>query len=325
MPGIRDIAERAGVSISTVSNVLHHKNSASAETRERIFSIAAELGYEIPDAKLHAKGTRTIIFNLSDFDTLYYLDILHGISDYAYAKGYSFLICTGGNFSHYADPELVCGCIINDVNTGNSELKKIADKGIPVITLDREIGYPRIKSIVVNNYAAEKQLIEGLIEMGYQSFAFLGGINTEDNRDRYAAFRDVLKENGLSFARNQYYEGDWREKSGAQAARLIMLSEKMPELLVCANDMMAIGAIRKFRENGLRIPEDIGVVGFDDVIVSRYTELTTVAVPDYERGFLAAQALIDILEGKGDFETVRIGARVKWRKSAKAFRKNEVK
>ncbi|HAG68698.1 MAG TPA: LacI family transcriptional regulator [Lachnospiraceae bacterium] len=317
MPGIRDIAQRAGVSISTVSNVLHHKNSASEETKEKIFAIAEELGYEVPVAR--ERNNRTIIFNLSDFDTLYYLNILHGISDYAYAKGYSFLICTGDNFLHFAEPEMVCGCIVNDVNTDNSVLKKVADKGIPLIVLDREIEHRRIKSIVVNNYAAEKQLIEGLIEAGYSRFSFLGGLNTSDTRERYAAFRDTLREKGIIFHRNDYYEGDWREKSGVQAARLLMLSEEMPEILICANDMMAIGAIRKFREDGLRVPEDIGVTGFDDIIISRYTELTTVAVPDYERGFLAAQALVDILEGKGDFDTVRIGARVKWRKSTKAF------
>ena len=319
MPGIRDIAERAGASISTVSNVLHHKNSASEETREKIFAIAEELGYEIPAAK--EKGVRTILFNLSDFDTLYYLEILHGISDYAYAKGYSFLISTGENFPHFSEPEKVCGCIVNDVNTPSDVLKKIADKGIPMIVLDRELEHPRIKSIIVNNYAAEKQLVEGLIGAGYKKFAFLGGLDTSDTKERFTAFKDTLKENGLTFSRNDYYEGDWREKSGAQAARLLMLSEEMPEVLICANDMMAIGAIRKFQEDGLRVPEDIAVTGFDDVIISRYTELTTVAVPDYERGFLAAQALIDILEGRGDFETVRIGARVKWRKSTKVFRK----
>lgn len=107
MAGIREIAEKAGVSISTVSNVLHHKNSASKETREKIFAIAQELGYEIPGER--KDKNRTIVLNFSDFDTLYYLDILHGISDYAYAKGYSLLICTGENFPQYATSELCCG------------------------------------------------------------------------------------------------------------------------------------------------------------------------------------------------------------------------
>lgn len=323
MAGIREIAEKAGVSISTVSNVLHHKNSASKETREKIFAIAQELGYEIPGER--KEKNRTIVLNFSDFDTLYYLDILHGISDYAYAKGYSLLICTGENFPQYATSELCCGCVVIDVQTEDDVLKKIADKGLPVIALDREIAHPHVKSIVVNNYASEKQLIEGMIEAGYQRFAFLGGLDTADNRERYAAFRDALKEHGLSFRRKDYYEGDWREKSGAHAARLLMLSEEMPEALICANDMMAIGAIRKFHENGIRIPDDIGIAGFDDIIISKYTGLTTVTVPDYERGYLAAQALIGILEQKEDYDTVRIGARVKWRKSTKDFRKKEVK
>ncbi|MBO4901549.1 MAG: substrate-binding domain-containing protein [Lachnospiraceae bacterium] len=267
------------------------------------------------------RGNHTVICNLSDFDALYFLDVLHGISDYTSAKGYSMLICSGENISYYADPEMVCGCIVNDVNTADADLLKIADKGIPVIVLDREIDSSRIKSIVVNNYAAEKQLIEGLVEAGYKRFAFLAGKNTDDNKERYAAFRDTLKEHGIPFRRNDYFEGDWREKSGAQAARLLMLSEEMPEILVCANDMMALGAIRLLAGNGIRVPEDIAVVGFDDIIISKYTELTTVTVPDYERGYLAAQALIDILEGKGDFDTVRIGARVKWRKTTKDFRK----
>ena len=90
---------------------------------------------------------------------------------------------------------------------------------------------------------------------------------------------------------------------------------KMPDVLVCANDMMAIGAIRKFQENGIRIPDDIAVCGFDDIIISRYLGLTAVSVPDYERGFLSCQALINIIDGNGSIETTYIGSRVKRRKT----------
>lgn len=161
--------------------------------------------------------------------------------------------------------------------------------------------------------------MEKLVEAGYSSFAYLGGPDTDDHRERYHAFRDVLKENGIPFPRTNLYEGDWKEKSGA-AARLIILQERMPEVLVCANDMMAIGAIRKLQENGIHVPEDISVCGFDDVIMARYLGLTTVSVPNYERGLLSMQALSEIIEGNGSFETLRIGARVKWRKSAKRMR-----
>lgn len=317
MAGLKEIAERAGVSITTVSNVLNHKQNVGGETREKILTIAEELGYEIPSARGREGTNRTIIFNFSDFDTLYYLDILHGISDYAYPRDYNLVICSDKNLTHYTDPSQACGCIAMDFRSDDAVFKKLADQGTPVVVLDRELSHKRIKSIVVNNYNAERQLMEGLIAAGYRRFAFLGGLDTPDNRERYQAFRDALKEHDLPFRRNDYYEGDWRENSGAQTARLLLLSEQMPEVLVCANDMMAIGAIRKFQENGLRVPDDIAVCGYDDIIISKYVGLTTVSVPDYERGFLAAQALIDILEHHGDYETYRIGARVKWRKSTK--------
>ncbi len=319
MAGIKEIAERAGVSIATVSNVLNHKQNVGGETRQRILQIAEEMGYRSAGGE---KGkNKTLVFHFSDFDTLYYLDILHGISDYAYPRGYNLLVSSDQEPEKYADPSISCGFIAMDNRCGDSKLMKLADRGCPVVVLDRELEYEGIKSIVVNNEAAERQLTEGLLEAGYRSFAFLGGLDTPDNRERFTAFKEVLSEHKITFRRNDYYEGDWREGSGSQAARLLLLSERMPEVLVCANDMMALGAIRRFQEEGLRIPSDIAVCGFDDIIISKYARLTTVTVPNYERGFLAAQSLVEIIEGGGDYETRRIGARVKWRDTTRHFSK----
>ncbi|MBP3825768.1 MAG: LacI family DNA-binding transcriptional regulator [Butyrivibrio sp.] len=316
MAGIKEIAERAGVSITTVSNVLNKKKNVGARTREKVLAIAQELGYNHKEQSGIDGKRRTIIVSFSDFDTLFYLDILHGISDYVSRQGYHILICNGDDLAHYSDPDEVCGCIILSSQILDSQVIAVADKGMPVITLDRELKHPMIKPMIVSNYEGERQLMQKLVDAGFKSFAYLSGQDTADNKERYTALRDVLRENDISFHRNDFYEGDWREKSGTQAARLIMLRDRMPEVLVCANDMMAIGAIRHFQENGIRVPEDISVCGFDDIIISRYLGLTTVSVPDYERGFLAGQALLNILDGTGDFDTYRIGARVKWRRTA---------
>ena len=316
MAGIKEIAERAGVSITTVSNVLNKKKNVGARTREKVLSIAQELGYNHKEQSGIDGKRRTIIVSFSDFDTLFYLDILHGISDYVSRQGYHILICNGDDLAHYSDPDEVCGCIILSSQILDAQVLAVADKGLPVITLDRELKHPMIKPMIVSNYEGERQLMQKLVDAGFKSFAYLSGQDTADNKERYTALRDVLRENDISFHRNDFYEGDWREKSGTQAARLIMLRDRMPEVLVCANDMMAIGAIRHFQENGIRVPEDISVCGFDDIIISRYLGLTTVSVPDYERGFLAGQALLNILDGTGDFDTYRIGARVKWRRTA---------
>ena len=313
MPGIKDIAQKAGVSITTVSNVLNGKQNVGSKTKENILRIAKELNYTHPNDKALSRGNgKTIVFHFSDFDTLYYHDILHGISDYAYSKGYDILVSSDIKFKRYSNS---CGCIVLDDRLSDRELIKLAGSSYPVVTLDREISGEGIKSIVVNNYASEKQLTERLADAGFKRFAYLGGPDTADNRERFKAFKEVLDKRGIHFKRMDYYDGNWQEESGVQAARLILLSEKMPEVLVCANDMMALGAIRRFHEDGVRIPEDIAVCGFDDIIISRYVRLTTVTVPNYERGYIAAQALIELIEGRGDYETVHIGARVKWRES----------
>ncbi|MCR5342730.1 MAG: LacI family transcriptional regulator [Butyrivibrio sp.] len=315
MVGIAEIAKKAGVSMSTVSNVLNNRKNVGQKTREKILKIADEMGYVHKTQNVESKR-KTIIVNFSDFDTLFYLDILRGINDYASKRDYHILVCTANDLVHYADNDTICGVIIIDSHTDDSTIISVANKNIPVITLDRELPHQMVKSILVSNYEGERQLMEKLIEKGYEKFAFLKGTDTEDSKERYRAFRDVLKENNIPFSRNDLYEGDWHEKSGAQAARLIMLQERMPQILVCANDMMAIGAINKFHDNGIRVPEDIAVCGFDDIIISRYLGLTTVNVPDYERGFLSSQALINIIDGIGDYETSHIGARVRWRTSA---------
>ena len=317
MAGIKDIAKRAGVSMATVSNVLHGKRNMSDKTREKILAIAEELGYELP--KIRTKNVsdenRTIVVNFSDFDTNFYLNILHGISDYAYSKDYDIMVCTSRNAEKYMSDAYSAGCINIDYRCEDSMLVKAADEGYPIIVLDREISHSGIKSVIVNNYDAEREMIETLIKSGYERFAYLAGMDTDDNKERYRAFRDALSANGITFHRRDYYEGNWREKSGSHAARLLMLSEHMPQVLVCANDMMAIGAMRKFKENGLRVPDDIAVCGFDDAFVSKYMGLTTVEVPNYERGFLAAQSLVELIEGTGSYESLKIGARIKWRTS----------
>ncbi len=318
MPGIKDIAKLAGVSVATVSNALNNRKNVGTETRNKIIKIAEELNYDLPAKNAGEQSTgKNIVFHFSDFSTLYYHDILHGISDYVFSKGYNILVSSDRDLKRYRDPSISCGCISMDFCCDDSLLMDLANRDYPIIVLDRELIGEGIKSIVVNNYNSQQQLVEGLIKAGMKSFAWLGGLDTPDNRERLKAFKDVLHANGISCRRTDFYEGNWLEDSGDQTARLLMLTESMPDALVCANDMMAIGAIRKFRREGIRVPEDISVSGFDDVIISRYIRLTTVSVPNYERGYLAAQSLIEILEGRGDYDTMRLGARVKWRESTK--------
>ena len=315
---VKDIAKLAGVSPSTVSNVLNGKKNVGSETRDLILNLCREYDYEpnLSGKSLKSGTTKTILFNFSDFDRQFYLKIIQGISDYIYSKGYDLLICTNQNCEKYMNRSFSCGCVMLDINATDSFIIKKAADGYPIVVLDRSITAPNVKSMLVNNYAPQKELVEGLIKKGCRRFAFLGGIDSLDNRERLLATKEALRENGLSLRRDDYYVGDFREKSGYQAAKLLLLTEHLPDALVCANDDMAMGAVKAFKENNIRIPEDISVTGFDDTEAAQLMKFTTVHVPNYERGYIAAQYLLEAVEGNGNFEPFKISAKVKWRKSS---------
>ncbi|MDF2951340.1 MAG: transcriptional regulator [Anaerocolumna sp.] len=318
MVGIKDIAKAAGVSVSTVSNVLNGKKNVGEETRERILNICKEMSYYPNTAgkALKSGKSNTILFNFSDFDRSFYLKIINGISDYVNDNEFDLIICTEKSCEKYMRSNLTGGSIILDKKMKDEVLIKIASEHYPIVVLDRVIDNPYIKSVVVNNYDPMREMIQGLVDRGYRHFGFVGGPEqTADNKERYKAFRDVLEENNISFQQKSYFAGDYREKSGYTAAKILLLSQEIPDCLVCANDNMAIGAMKAFRDNGIRVPEDIAVTGFDNCDLAEAMELTTVSIPNYERGYIAARYLIENIRGKRNVEPFKISAKIKWRGS----------
>lgn len=324
MVGLKDIAREAGVSISTVSNVLNGKTNMGEETKERVLAICKKMSY-YPNAAgkaLKAGKTNTIMFNFSDFDRSFYLKIIKGISDYVNNNNFDLIICTNKSGEKYMRNNLSSGCIILDKQMKDHVLLNVASENYPVVVLDRVLDHPYIKSVVVNNYDPMKEMMESLVEGGYRNFGFVGGPEyTADNKERYEAFTDVLQKHRISFQQKSYFSGDYTEKSGYAAAKILMLSQELPDALICANDNMAIGAIKAFRDNGLRVPEDIGVTGFDDCDLAKAEGLTTISIPNYERGYIAARYLIENIRGTLNVEPFKIAAKIKWRNSVLPIKK----
>lgn len=313
--GVKEIAEVAGVSQATVSNVLNGRKNVSEETRVKILEICEELGYEGLSKQRNIDKNRTILFNFSDFDRQFYLKIIQGISDCAYANDYDFIVCTSRSCERIMSKRITSGCIMLDRHCPDKLLIDSAERDYPILAMDRVLDNPGIKSLVVNNYKPMTELMEELIKRGYRSFAFLAGLDTSDTQERFIAFKNVLEKHNIPFSRSNYLLGDFREKSGYNAAKLMMLSEKMPQALICANDNMAIGAMRAFRESGIRVPEDIAITGFDGTPLAAELGLTTVDIPNYERGYLAAQQLIALIDGSEDYSTFMLSASVHFRNS----------
>ena len=319
MSGIKDIADKAGVSISTVSNVLNGKKNVGNDTRELILKICEEMNYH-PSAlkKLHTgRESRIILFTFSEPDRQFYLKIVKGIRDYTFDKGYDILICSNKTCEEYMMSGQTKGCIMLDVEVKSEILKKAANKKYPIVVLDRVIREPYIKSVIVNNYTPICEMVQKIIYNGYRKFAFIGGTEkSEDTQERFRAFKDTLNSNGILFDESNYYSGDYREKSGYMTGKIIALNENLPQALVCANDNMALGAIRAFKEKGIKVPEEVIITGFDNTVAGEMAGLTTITLPYYERGYLAAQFLMDNIEGKGNDDLFRISAQVVWRNTA---------
>jgi len=318
MVGIKDVAKQAGVSVSTVSNVLNNKKNVGDETKERIMKICEELSYQpnLVGKRLKSGNPNTILFNFSDFDRSFYLKIINGISDYVNDSDFDLIICTDKSCEKYMNNTLTSGSIVLDKKMQDEVLIRLANENYPIVVLDRIIINPWIKSVVVNNYEPMYEMIQGVIDRGYRKFGFVGGPEeTADNKERYKAFRDALEARHLQFQQKSYFAGNYREKSGYNAAKILMLSRELPDCLVCANDNMAIGAMKAFRENGIRVPEDIAVTGFDNCDLAEAMNLTTVSIPNYERGYIAARYLIENIRGQRNVETFKIEAKIIFRSS----------
>ena len=319
MSNIKDVAAAAGVSISTVSNVMNRRPNVGEETRRLVTRLCQEMNY-VPNGagkRLKSKQSNTILFNFSDFDRSFYLKIIEGINDYAGSHGWDLMICTTKSCEKYMRNNLTDGCIILDERMRNETLTRAANNNYPIVILDRHITHPHIKSILVNNYDPMEEMMEKIVTRGYRKFAFIAGPeHTDDTRERFQAFKDVLTRHDIPFHRENFFVGDYREKSGYQAVHILLLAAELPEILICANDNMALGAISALRERGYRVPEDVAVTGFDNCERAEAEGLTTVAIPNYERGFIAARSLIENISGKNNFEPMKIPAKVIWRKSA---------
>lgn len=318
MVGLKEVAKAAGVSMSTVSNVLNGRPNVGEDTKKRVLAVCKEMSYE-PSSGLKVtrpRGINTIMLIFSDFDRNFYLKIINGISDYVNDNNYDLIICTNKSGEKHMRDSLSSGCIVLDKNMKDDVLLSTASGNYPIVVLDRILEHPYIKSVVVNNYDPMKEMIDTLAKGGYRNFGFVGGPeHTADNKERYEAFIDALDSNKINFQQKSYFSGDYTEKSGYAAAKILMLSQDLPDILVCANDNMAIGAIKAFKDNGLRVPDDIAVTGFDDCDLAKTYGLTTISIPNYERGYIAARYLIENIRGTLNVDSFKISPKIKWRKS----------
>ncbi len=319
MTTIRDVAKHAGVSVTTASYALNDTGTIGEATRKRVLDAAAELNYH-PNAfarNLKKRKTHTIGVFIARFAGSFYEEILEGIHRVILDTDYELLVCPESRSTRrMLLHRQVDGAIVFDSKIADESVLNLASYHFPIVVLDRDLQNDFILPILLDNAQGVRQAFEHLYQQGLRRMSFItGAMDSFDNAERMQTF---LNEAGKHNLRVPVYEGSFTEISGYKAAQVILQAAELPDAVFCANDQMAIGFLRAMHERGLHAPDDIAVVGFDDIPLSRYTQpqVSTIGTSRIEWGATAARQLIDFLEKETSFQPQRIPTRFLQRESS---------
>lgn len=332
-PTIRDAALKAGVSISTVSRVMTGAVAVDPVTAGRVRAAVDAIGYR-PDLlarSFRKRVTHTIGLLLPDNSNPFFAEIARAIEDAGFEQDYSVILCNSDlsrvKQEAYVDVLLakrVDGLIL--VSSGlipsadnQDAVSRILDAGAPCVVVDRDLGEAAIDQVLVDNHLGGYLAGEHLVRLGHREIAcIVGPSDLTPSAGRIAGFRGALTDAGLDIHPGALVRGDGRYEGGVLAAR-DLIERGVPFSAVFAfNDQMATGAVAAFQRQGLRLPEDVSVVGFDDIprASAMFPALTTVAQPIAEMGVLGVQLLLNrIARPDAPFERIQLPTRLVIRES----------
>ena len=308
---INDIAKKANVSKMTVSRVLNNNGPVALKTRENIIKIMKELNYQpnLIARSLSSNKTMTIGVVIPKTEKLfldnYIAQILSGITDIALENNYRIMLVPvksiegdEGCYLNYARSKLFDGLILVKTKTDDKYLNKLADSGFPFVVVNYRKNNKNINYVDSENINGAEKAVDFLISKGHRKIAFvMGSVNETNANDRISGYKKALNKNKIKFNENYVIYGDFnKEKAFSESKKLLKLKTR-PTAIFCSDDYMAIGVIEQIKEQGLSIPKDIAVIGFDDIELCKYTipTLTTVAQPLYEIGKSSAKVLLEII------------------------------
>jgi len=307
---IREVAARAGVSVSTVSRVLNGRDAhhMRPETKERVLRAIEELEYTSVKAARSLRRQRTQVIGvlLPDISNPFFSLLARGVESVAFEKGYSILICDSNHSvekeSRYLDillAEGVEGIVFVPVGRPDmGRIQRLLRRGIKIVAADRRVeGLPTVEA---DNRGGSRELTRYVLSLGYRRIAYIAGPEEVSTaQDRLVGFQEAMEEAGLKPVVVRH--GNFTYESGYELAKAVLETEKV-EAIMCGNDLMAVGAIRALEDSGLNVPNEIGVTGFDYVLLAELfkPQLTSVKVPCFDVGSTAALKLLkgELQEGQ---------------------------
>ena len=300
---MKNVAKLANVSIATVSRVFNGSDTVADETRKKVMAAVKELDYHpnVLARQLRRMETKTIVVIVPDITNTFFSQVLRGIETIARRNGYRVLLGDTENditieheylkalYEKYAD-----GLILLTAGMGRNTIESLAEK-YPVVLACEYLESTNVPTVSIDNISAARKAAEHLIKLGHKRIAHITGpMNVILSRDRLKGYKQAMKTYGLEVDPLLIIEGDFYYKTGYNLMLKLMSIDNPPTAIFAANDEMAIGAIKAVKANNLKVPEDIAVVGFDDIEIASMYEpsLTTISQPRYEIGQKAMELFI---------------------------------
>ena len=312
MKTMKDVAERARVSVSTVSHVLNGTRKVSDETRGEVLAAVEELSYR---PNLLAKGlktrrTYTIGLLIPDIQNSFFTSVVRGVEDVALSRGYHLFLCNtdedpGREHGYIRElaKKRVDGLMVAPSARRESNVGRLRNEGVPFVLVDREVEGVDADVVGVDNRGGMRLIAEHLVGLGHRRIGMISGpLDKASGYERHEGLREALADLGVGLKRSLVRFGDFRTAGSREGAGELLNLPSPPTALVTANNQMTLGALLTVNEMGLRVPGDLSVVGFDDPEWAPLTgpPLTTLAQPTYEMGVRAARMLLDRIENGSD-------------------------
>jgi len=299
---IKEIAEKIGVSTATVSRALNNTGYVREETRRKILETASALGYErIKERNINKTKTNLIGVIVSDITNPFFTQIVRGIEDVLSFAGYSLLLCNADESqekeTHYLkvlQDKRVDGIILVPAGGDHRGIREISDKGIPIVLIDRLIEGLEVDAVVIDNTSGAYEGVSHLISEGYKRIGIIiGPLVIMTAKERLEGYKRALQDGGIEFDEDLVEYGEYTQDGGYRAAKRL-IERANPDALFVTNNVMTTGALLAIKELGLKIPEEIGIVGFDDLEWAPLVDppLTTISQPIYSIGSTSAQLLL---------------------------------
>lgn len=306
---IKDVAKASGLSVATVSRAINNSTSISKHTYDSVMRAINDLNYQpnLLGRNLRRTETRMVLVLLPTISNPFYARIVKGIEDIAHKNGYNIMLCNTDSdkqrekiYLNLLRSRLSDGVIFMEPELDKEEITKIGES-FPVVQCCEYKEGSGVSHVSINNFAAAYDAVKHLISLGHNKIGLISSSNRFISTiQRENAYIKALKDSGLSFSKSMIKYGDYGFKSGLLATKQFLENKEKPTAIFAISDIMAIGAIKAVKEAKMKVPNDVAIMGFDDVSFASMCDplLTTISQPQYDLGCVAMQLLLKCIKGE---------------------------